>query len=121
MRISKTKINQNLKKQIYNLFYQVVADIRDPKEAKEFLGSFLTGTELDIAARRLGIAYFLSKGRTYAYIKSNLVVSSATVSSVAEQMKTKSGVQIALKKINAEEWAEKWAQKIAGMMKRSRE
>lgn len=120
MRLAKAKVNPRLKKQIDNLFCQVVADIRRPEEAREFLKSFLSKSALDIAARRLGIAYYLNKGRTYANIKTNLVVSSATVSSVAEKMKVEKGAGIALKLINAEEWASKWAGKIAQIVGRKR-
>lgn len=119
MRLAKAKVNPRLKKQIDNLFCQVMADIRHPEEAREFLKSFLSKSALDIAVRRLGIAYYLNRGRTYANIKTNLVVSSATVSAMAEQMKTQ-GVQIALKIINANEWATKWAGKIGKMLKSGR-
>lgn len=117
MQLSKSKVNPNLKRQIRNLLYQVIADIKDTKEAKEFVESFLTKTEVDMASRRLGIAYYLSKGRTYANIKNNLAVSSATVSSIAEQMRAQKGTQIALNKINANEWADKWAEKISKLVK----
>lgn len=121
MQFSKTKINPRLKKQIGRLLYQVLADIRSPREAKEFLESFLTKNELNMATRRLGIAYYLSRGRTYAHIKNNLAVSSATVSAIAEQIKSKSrGTQIALEKIRAEEWAEKWTKKFSKMMQKRR-
>lgn len=120
MQFSKAKVNPRLKKQIDNLLYQVIADIRNPQEAKMFLESFLNESELEMASRRLGIAYFLDKNRTYADIKTNLAVSSTTVSSVAEQMKSE-GVQTALEKIKAEEWAEKWAKKIAKMMGKGRQ
>lgn len=120
MQFSKTKVNPRLKKQIDNLLYQVVADIRNPQEAREFLENFLTKSELEMASRRLGIVYFLNKNRTYDYIKTNLAVSSTTVSSMAEKMENK-GVQTALEKIKAEEWAEKWAKKVSEMMGKRRQ
>lgn len=118
MRISKKHFNQNLRKQIYHLLYQVVADIHNPKEAEEFLKDFLSKTELEAISKRLAIIYYLNKGRSYQNIKSNLAVSSATIGTMAEQMKKKPGLQIALKKIKADEWADKWAEKIGRLIKK---
>ncbi|KPJ70424.1 hypothetical protein AMJ51_01950 [Microgenomates bacterium DG_75] len=112
MQVSKRQVNPNLKKQIYQLLYQVLADIRSKKEAKTFLNEVLTEAELEMLAKRLGAAYYLDKGRSYSNIKTNLKLSSATISSVAEQMKKGKGFEIALNKIRAEEWASKWAEKI---------
>ena len=60
----------------------------------------------------MAIAYYLKKGRSYANIKENLKVSSATIASVQEITDTK-GVQLAIKKVEAEEWANKWSEKIS--------
>ncbi|OGV89883.1 hypothetical protein A2Z41_00740 [Microgenomates group bacterium RBG_19FT_COMBO_39_10] len=117
MQVSKKKVNPNLKNQIYQLLYQVIADIRSKKEAEIFLNEGLTETELEIFAKRLGAAYYLNKGRSYANIKTNLRLSSATISSVAEQMKKGKGFETALQKINAEEWANKWAERISKRFK----
>lgn len=112
MQISKKKINKNLENHFSKLLYQVIADIRHPKEAEIFLKDILKDTELKITTRRLAIAYWLDKGRSYKDIKTNLAVSSATISKIAEQMKKKMGLEIALKKIRADEWAARWAKKI---------
>lgn len=113
MQVSKRQINPNLKNQIYQLLFQVLADIRSKKEIERFLKEALTPTELEIFAKRMGTAYYLDKGRSYSNIKANLKLSSATISSVAEQMKKGKGFEIALSKIRAEEWADKWAKKIS--------
>ena len=117
MQVSKRQINPNLKKQIYQLLYQVLADIRSKKEVETFLKEALTKTELEIFAKRMGAAYYLDKGRSYSNIKANLKLSSATISSVSEQMKKGKGFEIALSKIRAEEWASKWAEKISKRLK----
>jgi len=114
--ISKKKINKNLKKQIYNLFYQLITDIRNLNEAEIFLRDFLTENELEVLAKRLAIIYYLSQNRSYGEIKKTLAVSSTTISSVNRLIK-KEGIQLALKKIQAEEWATKWTQKISKIMK----
>lgn len=113
MQVSKKQVNPNLKRQIYQLLYQVLADIRSKKEAEIFLKEVLTDTELEMLAKRLGVAYYLDKGRSYSNIKTNLRLSSATISAVADQMRKGKGFKIALEKIRAEEWADKWAKKIS--------
>lgn len=117
VQISKKKLSGDLEKQIYHLLYQVIADIRNPKEAEEILKDFLTKTELEVIAKRLGIAYFINQNREYEFIKKNLAVSTATVATIKNQMKKKKGFRLALKKIEAEEWATKWAEKIGRIMK----
>lgn len=112
MQTSKRRINQNLKNQIYQLLFQVIADTRSKKETEIFLREVLTEAELEMFAKRLGAAYYLDKGRTYSNIKTNLKLSSATISDVAERMRNGKGFEIALKKIRAEEWADKWAKRI---------
>lgn len=118
MQVSRKKINPAVKNQIYNLLHKVIADIKNPYEAKEFLRSFLGESEQEIVTRRLGIAYLLSKGKTYSFIKKNLAVSSTTVASIAKQINKGKGFKVALEKIQADEWAEKWAKKINQMFKR---
>ena len=117
MRTSSKKVNRNLAKQIGRLLYNVIADIHDPKEAELFLGVFLTKVELEALTKRLAIAYWLSKGRHYDNIKTNLAVSSTTVATMAGQIKKKKGLQLAIKKISADEWADQWADKIGHFMK----
>ena len=58
----------------------------------------------------------LKKERSYENIKNNLKVSSATIASV-QSMVGKPGFQLALKKIEAEEWASKWEEKIKKYIK----
>jgi uncharacterized protein YerC len=118
MQVSRKKISPTVKKQIYSLLHKVVADLKSSSEAKEFLGSFLGESEQEIITRRLGIAYLLSKGKTYSFIKENLAVSSTTVAAIAKEINKGKGFKVALEKIQADEWAEKWAKKINQMFKR---
>jgi uncharacterized protein YerC len=117
MQLSKKNLNQNLKDQIYKLLYQVITDLKTPAEAKEFLQSFLGKNELEVISRRLGIVYFLKKGKTYADIKKNLGVSSTTIASITREMKRGKGFKIALQKIQADQWADKWSKKLVKMIK----
>ena len=71
--------------------------------------------EYQVIAKRLAIAIFLDKGRSYENIKSTLKVSSATIASVQETMGNP-GIQHALRKVKADEWADEWAGKISTLM-----
>ena len=116
MRTSQRKINQTLDTQLRKTFLQLMSDLKNPKEIDLFLKDFLTDSEYEMLTKRLAISYWLKKGRTYANIKENLKVSSATVSDV-QKITEKEGIKLALKKVEAEEWSEKWEKKIKKILK----
>lgn len=108
---NKKQINPTLKKELVRTFAQVIADIKNKEEAIDFIQDFFEETEIEVFTKRLAIAYWLKKGRSYSNIKQNLKASSATIADISNIAKRK-GFQLALKKIEAEEWAELWAKKI---------
>lgn len=116
MRISKIELNPHLKKQITKTLFQVITDLKKVEETKIFFTDFLNNAELETFSKRLAIAYFLKKRRSYSNIKQNLKVSSVTVALVEKLMSTE-GFKLALKKIEAEEWASQWAKKIGKVIK----
>ncbi|MCX7928692.1 MAG: YerC/YecD family TrpR-related protein [Patescibacteria group bacterium] len=116
MRSSKNSINPSLKKQITKMFAQLICDIKNFEEAATFLEDFFNPAEIEIFSKRLAIAYWLKKKRSYKNIRDNLKVSSATISTVSELL-NKKGLKIALKKVEAEEWANLWAEKIKKIIK----
>lgn len=115
MRISEHKLNPSLKNQIAKTFVQTLADLKGTGEVETFLKGFFTDSEMETYAKRLAIAYWLRKGRSYTNIKDNLKVSSATIATVQSIMDT-SGFKLALKKMEAEEWANQWAEKISKIL-----
>ena len=66
--------------------------------------------------KRLAIAYYLKNERSYENIKTNIKVSSATISSVSGMM-IKKGFRNALLKVGVDQWAEEWAEKIKKIIK----
>lgn len=116
MRVSKNKVNSYLSKELYKTLHQLVADLKSADEAREFLGTFLSPSEHETLAKRVAVTYWLDKGRGYSNIKENLKVSSATIAGTAENLNSK-GVQLALSKIKAEEWANVWAERIKKFIK----
>ena len=111
------KINLSLKRQIAKTLAQTVTDLKDLDETHTFFSDFLTESEYEAFAKRLAIAYWLRKGRSYSNIKQNLKVSSATIATVQSMMKTE-GFRLALKKIEAEEWANLWSERIRKLVRR---
>jgi uncharacterized protein YerC len=111
MRTSNNKLNPILKKQIEKTFLQLLADLKTADDVEKFLKDFLSETELETLAKRLAVVYWLKKGRGYENIKENLKVSSVTITTVKGLMK-KQGLTLGLKKVEAEEWATTWAERI---------
>lgn len=117
MQISGRKLNKTIEGEIKKMFYQLLCDIEEQEEARILLSDLLTETEMVAMIKRLAIAVYLEKGRSYENIKNNLMVSSATIATVAEQMGNP-GFVMALRKIKAEEWADGTSKKISGIMKK---
>lgn len=113
MQKSNKKLNPKIKKEIFKNLYQVIADLKNPKEVKFFLKDFLSNIEEEAIAKRLAIILFLQKGFSYDQIKEKLKVSSTTIAALREQIdKNTLGLKVALEKIEAEEWAERWSKRL---------
>ena len=119
MQLSKLKLNRNIEKEMFKIFYQTVADLKGSNEAKVFIHDFLTKMERTTLAKRLMIALYLEKGKSYDFIKKTLKVSSATIANVDKMMaKNSEGFALALRKIEAEQWASQTAKKIVRFFKK---
>jgi len=112
MKTSAKNMNPKIKNQVYKIFYQVLNDCKNEIEMEQVLKSVMSEVEILAVAKRLAIAVFLDKGHSYDHIKNVLKVSSATIAGVAENMNER-GMQIALQKVKAEEWADVWSAKIS--------
>jgi uncharacterized protein YerC len=114
MQLSKEKLTDDVKRKIFNNFYQLIADLNNFNQSKRFLNSFLTDTERINLAKRLAIALYLEKGHSYEEIKKDLKVSSATIASVDKIIKkNQESFSVAIEKIKTNRWAEQWAKKIS--------
>ncbi|KKT45317.1 MAG: hypothetical protein UW35_C0039G0006 [Candidatus Collierbacteria bacterium GW2011_GWF2_44_15] len=117
MQLSSNPLNKNIEKQLTEMLYGILAELNTPEELKVVMGDLLTDGERTAMIKRLGIAVYLDKGRSYEDIKNNVKVSSATVASVANTLGNP-GWQEMIKRIKAEEWAEEWTSKISKSIKK---
>lgn len=117
MQASKREVNKNLQKEIFQILYQLLVDLKNQEEVETFLKDVFGKTESLALAKRLAVAYYLAHNRSYENIKENLKVSSATIATIDKARKTR-GFALALKKIEAEKWASKWTEKIQRLFKK---
>ncbi len=117
MQNSKQKINTLLEKQLRLTFFQLIVDIKNPSEAQAVFSDLFSDAELTSISKRLAVAYWLTKGRSYDNIKRNLKVSSSTIADVRNTIKNP-GWKQALQKIDADEWASTWKQRLKSVFKR---
>lgn len=104
-------LNPSLKRQLLRTFVQMIDDLKDKKEIEKFLTDFFDEDELERYVKRISIAYWLKKGRDKENIKRNLLATPKEIAE-AENLLKKDGVKLAIKKIEADEWANVWAEKI---------
>ena len=117
MRSSSKTINKSLQQEIKRTLQQALVDISTIKEAHLFLSDFFKESEYETFAKRLAVAYWLKKGRSYTNIKKNLQVSSATIASVQQILDTP-GMKQTIERIEADEWAEKWSERFKKITRR---
>ena len=77
--VSKYRMDKDLEKRMFNVFYKTLADLRTEKQVEMFLHDLLTPTEKVMLAKRLAIAILLIKDLSYRYIRDMLKVSTTTI------------------------------------------
>ena len=95
----------------------MIDDLEGTKEIETFLKDFFDEKEIETYIKRLAIAYWLKKGRDTENIKRNLLATPKEITLAKESLK-KDGIKLALKKIEAEEWANQWVEKIQKFKKK---
>ncbi len=116
MQTSSKKLSKKYQRSITQQFITLLSDLRHPTECEYFFTSFLTTTEQSVFSKRLGIVWMLYQNKSYKDIKRKLKVSSATISSIANQM-DEPGIQLLIDKLRADDWAHRWSKKIMGFFK----
>jgi len=110
----KITIKNENKVNFLKIFYQLIADIKTPEEAEKILLVIIPQTEIISIAKKVYLAKLLQEGVSYSQIKKELGVSGATISQATKLLK-KAGLDLVLKKVGADEWAEKWSSKIKSL------
>lgn len=109
--------NTVLQKQLTKTLAQLISDIDTPQEAQTFLEDFFSNEELEKYTKRLGILYWMRKKRTEENIVTNLKATTAEIK-LAKRQTQSQGIQQALKRVEAEEWANVWEKKIKEFIKK---
>lgn len=102
---------QNLQKVLENTFLQTLEDLKTKENIKIFLNDFLEEDELQKLYKRLAISYWIKKGRTIENIKNNIKTTDKEIRIVKSKI-SKKGYKLALKLMEAEEWANVWSKRI---------
>ena len=110
-------MNPSLRKGLLATFVQMVDDLKDKKEIEIFLKDFFDEPELEKYIKRLSIAYWIKKGRDNENIKRNLMATTKEIDDAKKSL-DKEGIKLALKKIEAEEWANQLVEKIQKFRKK---
>lgn len=109
-------MNTTLKKQITKSFTQTVQDLKEINEIELFLKDLMGEAEFEKYVKKLAIAYWIKKGRDNKNIINNLDVTQKEINE-AKKIITTPGIKLALKYLEAEEWANVWAEKIKKVIK----
>ncbi|KKR56273.1 MAG: hypothetical protein UU51_C0002G0010 [Microgenomates group bacterium GW2011_GWC1_41_20] len=110
-------MNPSLKKQLLKTFIQMLADLENKKEIESFMVDFFDEQEIEKYIKRIATSYWLKKGRDEENIKRNLMATSEEITEARKSL-SKAGIKLAIKKMEAEEWANVWAEKIKGIAKK---
>ncbi len=113
MRTSKHKLHPSIEKEIRLVFVKTLSDLKTPEQIDEFLCGLLKSSEYEMLTKRLAVIYWLQKGRSYKNIEANLKVSSASI----QQSMDDPGIKLAIKHMEANEWANQWSKKFKGILK----
>ena len=107
-------MNPSLQKTLNKTFLQLIDDLKDKKEI--FFRDFLGEKEYEDLVKKLAVIYWIRKNRPVDIIRENLKVSSAEIAS-AKKLMNKDGIKLAIKYLEAEEFANVWAEKIKSVVK----
>lgn len=109
-------MNNTLKRGLTKTFFQMLSDLNSKDEIALFWTDFLDTEEIETLIKRISIIYWIRKGRSEENIKTNLGATKNEVEKAKILLK-RPGVKLAIKKLEAEEWANVWSEKIKNIGK----
>jgi len=118
MRLTEKELPKEKEEELKKRLYQLLADIKNEKEAIAFCRGILSPGEEMAIAKRLGIFAELEKGASYARVRKAFLVSPATVARFKRQG-DRPEVKLIIKKMAIDEWAQDWEKKIKKLIKKA--
>jgi uncharacterized protein YerC len=104
-------MNASLQKTISRTFLQLIEDLKDKEEIQTLFQDLMGEKEYEDLVKKLAIVYWLRKARPVDIIRNNLDVSAKEIKEV-EKIMDKKGIKLAIKYMEAEEFANVWSEKI---------
>lgn len=111
--VSRNPLGKETNKEIQSTLWWLLARLNNDSDIQNFLNGLLTKTEKVMLAKRLAIAFLLSKGYTYRDISDVLKVGTATVCRIREMMdRTNGDYEIFIKKLEKREELKKFSEQV---------
>ena len=117
--VSKYPISKDVYERIFDVFLKTLAGLKTKKQVSGFLKEFLTPTEQVMLAKRLAIAFLITKGYSYREIANILRVSVSTIGFASLDLKDgenyKKVIDKVLKNEEVDEFIENVGEKVAAL------
>lgn len=91
MRLNRSLADPKTQKENLQIFFKVIAGLKNTKEVRQFFEEFLTPAERRMLSQRIGIARLLFQGKSYGEIANKLKVSHSTIGRVNRWLKYGAG------------------------------
>ena len=115
--VSKYPIHKDVEKRMFEIFKNVISNLKSHGEIEDFLEDFLSPVEKIMLAKRLSIAVLLSKEYTYPSISKILRVTPTTIAGVSLSLKYSGrGYKKMVEDILSKEGQDDFWQKIEGVL-----
>ncbi|MFZ2200160.1 MAG: Trp family transcriptional regulator [Microgenomates group bacterium] len=101
--VSKNKLNTKVYEKIFTLFPKFLYRMTSHGRQSDLIESFFTRTEKIVIAKRVAIAFMLSKGYSYRQISSKIKVSTSSIVKIADVISKNTAVVKELELIASEE------------------
>jgi len=99
-KVSRLPLRNDVWERIFELFIGTLADIKDKRKLRAFVGDFFTPTERIMFAKRLAASVLLAKGHDYTSIRRILKLSNTTIARMSAKVKYEGqGLQIVISDI----------------------
>ena len=106
--ISKYPVSKEVYSRIFEIFLKTISKLKTKRQVESFLKEFLTPTEQVMFAKRLAIAFLLTKKYDYRDISKILRVSTSTIRSVSVDLQMGDTYESVVRGILKDEEVEKF-------------